>query len=118
MLVTTSRFTACCLLALPLLSLPARADSDGCYCASKGYVAYELRAAIRQVFDPNGEALTAPHVLRIVRLSEGIREQGEVGMEDFQVHELRCDTDSVTIAGYDKSWIEYVVDIREPDRPR
>ncbi len=39
-------------------------------------------------------------------------------MEDFQVHELRCGTDSVTIAGYDKSWIEYVVDIREPDRPR
>jgi hypothetical protein len=119
--MTDSRQVAVSLFALFALFLApssVHADSDGCYCTSKGYIAYELRAAIRQVLDPTGDALAAPHVLRIVRFSEGIQEQGEVAMEDFQVHELRCDTDSVTIAGYDRSWMKYVVDIREPDRPR
>jgi hypothetical protein len=117
--MTAIRLTATSLFVLLLLSLPAHADSDGCYCSSKGYIAYELRAAIRLVLDPNGPALTVPHVLRIVRLSEGIEEQGEVAMEDFQVQELRCDADSVTIAGYgDKAWMKYTADIREPDAPR
>ncbi|SRR6266566_2877555 len=113
-----TRLTASSLFALLLLSLSAYADSDGCYCTSKGYIAYELRAAIRQALDPSGDALGVPHVLRIVRVNQGIQTQGDVAIEDFQVHEIRCDTDTVTIAGYDKNWIKYVVDIRQPDPPR
>jgi hypothetical protein len=100
-----------------LLPLPSRADSDGFYCISKGYFAYNLRAAIRKVFDP-GTTLRAPHVLRVVRLNQGIWETGEVGMKDFQVHELRCEGDRLTIGGYDKGWLEYVVDISRPGQFR
>jgi hypothetical protein len=116
--MTEKRLITVGLFALLLLSLPARADSDGCYCASKGYIAYELRAAIRKVLDPNGDPLNAPHVLRIVRLNQGIREAGEVTLPDFQVHELRCDADSITIAGVDKVWLKYVVDISQPGQLR
>lgn len=116
MLPAKMRLTAVSLFTLLVLSVPAHADSDGCYCTSKGYIAYELRAAIRQTLDPNGETLKSPHVLRVVRMNEEISEEGEVGLQDFQVHELHCAADTVTIAGYDKTWMKYVVDISLPGR--
>lgn len=112
------RITLAGLFVMFLLSSPLHADSDGFYCTSKGYFAYDLRAAIRRILDPDGSSLSAPHVLRIVRLSQGIREAGEVGMKDFQVHELTCDSDRVTISGYDKGWLKYVVDISQPGQLR
>jgi hypothetical protein len=33
-------------IAAFVLSVPSRADSDGYFCASKGYLAYELREGI------------------------------------------------------------------------
>jgi hypothetical protein len=94
-------------LILLFLVLPAHADTDGSYCTTKGYIAYELRS-----FHTPG--LHAPHVLRVVRFDHGIHQAGEVAMQDFQVHELKCEADRVEIAGYDKGWLKYVIDISRP----
>jgi hypothetical protein len=88
----------------------AHADSDGFYCMGKGYIAYDLRSF-------KNPGLSAPHVLRVVWFGNGIRPGNQVGMQDFQVHELRCEADRVEIAGYNKNWLKYVIDIRQPDAP-
>jgi|SRR5579864_902581 len=84
------------------------ADSDGYYCTSAGYLAYELR-----------EGLTPGikgHVLRVVRYEagRGIYSAGEVILKDFQVHSINCSAGRVEISGWDRVFIAYVVEISPP----
>jgi hypothetical protein len=97
-----------------LLATATYADSDGCYCKSKGYIAFELRS-----FRMRG--LNAPHILRVFRFESGrgIYESGEVPMEDFQVHEMICNSDRIEIAGFGKGYVKYVIAIAgESNKPR
>jgi hypothetical protein len=100
-------------LSLSSFALPAHADSDGCFCVSRGYIAFELRS-----FHTQG--LEGEHVLRVVRFGpgRGIYAAGEVMMEDFQVHKMTCKRDRVEIAGWDKGYVRYTVDVATPDQPR
>lgn len=102
---------ALCAVALFWCVSAAYADMDGTYCTGNGFIVYELRS-----FKTPG--LSAPHVLRVVRFGHGIRQAGEVGMQDFQVHVFQCDTNRVEIAGYDKDWVKCVVDISQPNAPK
>jgi hypothetical protein len=100
-------FLAAMLVILSVVPL-AHADSDGCYCTGNGYLAYELR-----FFRTPGPE--APHVLRVIRFDDGMRQAGEVIMEDFQVHQMTCDADRIEIAGFGKNYIKYAIDIRQPE---
>jgi len=97
-----------------LLATTAYGDSDGCYCTSKGYIAFELRSFRTQ-------GLHTPHLLKVFRFESGrgIYEAGEAPMEDFQVHEMTCNSDRVEIMGFDKGYIRYVIAITgESNKPR
>lgn len=75
-------------------SVPSRADSDGYFCTSRGYLAYELREGIT----PG----VVGHVLKIVRFDpqRGIRSAGSVTLQDFQVHRMTCNDEGIEMAGY------------------
>ena len=64
--------------------------------------------------------LEGVHVSRIVRFGpdRGIYAAGEVMMQDFQVHEMTCKQDRVEIAGWDKGYLQNIVDVAAPDQPR
>ncbi len=106
------------ILALALFSLTAvfpmlsRADSDGYSCASKGYLAYELR-----------EGLTpgvVGHVLRVVRFEpeRGVYVAGEVSLPDFQVQGMTCSQDRVEILGWPKVFTKYIIETIGPQGVR
>ena len=75
-------------------SVSARADSDGYFCTSKGYLAYELREGIT----PG----VVGHLLRVVRLDSqnGIHNAGEVTLRDLQIHMMTCREQRIEIAGF------------------
>lgn len=75
-------------------SISAFADSDGYFCNSEGYVAYELREGITSG--------VVGHVLRVVRFDSqsGIRSAGEVIFGDLQVHMMICAEQRIEIAGF------------------
>ncbi len=109
-----ARLTVLLSFSLLLLATPSYADSDGCYCKSKGYIAFELRS-----FHTPG--LQAPHILKVFRFesSRGIYEAGEAPMEDFQVDEMICNSDRVEISGFGKEYMRYVIAIAgESNKPR
>jgi hypothetical protein len=70
------------------------ADSDGYFCASKTYLAYELRQGITPCVTGD--------VLKLVRLERerGIQMGGDVTLPDFQVHTLTSGEDSIEIGGH------------------
>lgn len=74
---------------LLLITLAARADSDGYYCVGGSYLAYELR--------DDGQ-----HALIILRGGPGqaIQER-TIALPDFQVHAMRCGNGTVDLAGWD-----------------
>jgi hypothetical protein len=82
------------LVMVLVFSVPSRADSDGYFCASKSYLAYELREGIT----PG----VVGHVLKVVRFDpqRGIRSAGGVTLQDFQVHMMTCGEERIEIAGY------------------
>lgn len=86
-------------------SVSSRADSDGHFCASRGYVAYELRNGIT----PG----VAGHVLRVVRFGakRGSYIAGEVTLQDFQVHSMTCNENQVEISGWGDIFRKCVIDI-------
>jgi hypothetical protein len=92
-----------------LLSCPAaaRADSDGYYCAGRGYVAYETRLG----------AAGPQHVLHVVRISRtgGIGQTQDIPLADFQTHGMRCDDGVIEL---DAFTVRYLVDVSVPERPR
>ncbi len=91
-----------------LLLLPrvARADSDGYYCAGRGYIAFETRFADTGV----------QHVLHVLRFSSagGIGRVRHIPLEDFQTHGMRCGEHMIELAAFST---RHVVDISDPDRP-
>src|SRR6266853_186069 len=85
----TCRTTVLTFLAVALaFCSPSRADNDGSFCTSKGYIAYELRNGIT----PG----VAGHVLKVVRFEpqRGTYVAGEVPLQDFQVHRMTCSHDA------------------------
>jgi hypothetical protein len=107
-----SHYMTCSLFLLSLLFVvPARADSDGCYCTVRGYIAFELRS-----FKTPG--LRAPHVLRLFRFEagRGIYEAGEVPMEDFQAHSMTCTSNRIEISGFGRVYTRYTIDIAGESR--
>ena len=96
------------LILLVFLTLPAHADGE--YCTQTGYIAYNLH--------PLNAKRPAQQVLRVVTLDHEIRQIGEVAIQDFAVHEFKCEADRIEIAGYDRDWLKYVVDISHPGKFR
>ena len=84
-------------LGLAFVASGAWADSDGYFCTSTGYVAYELR---------EWSAPEKRHVLKIVRLGHGesVFETHTVPLEDFQLHGLKCAPGSVQLVSWDKTF--------------
>jgi len=94
------------LLAVFLASpTQSRADSDGYFCTSKGYLAFETRKGIT----PGAVG----HVLRVVRFEpkRGIYVAGEVTLLDFQVYHLLCSEDRIEISGWRNVFTKYVIEI-------
>jgi hypothetical protein len=75
-------------------SVPSKADDDGNFCTSRGYLAYELREGIT--------AGVVGHELRVVRFDSqrGIRVASNASLKDFQVQKMTCREDRVEIAGF------------------
>ena len=86
-------------------SAPSHADSDGDFCTSKGYLAYELREGIT----PG----VVGHVLRVVRFEpkRGIYLATEVTLLDFEVYHLICSEDRIEISGWRNVFTKYVIEI-------
>ena len=107
---------ACGFLCVLCFSVSALADSDGYFCASNGYMAYELREGITSG--------VVGHVLRVVRFDSqnGIRNAGEVSLRDLQVHMMTCGEENIEIAGFgtvrhgDPPLTKCVIDIRSSQR--
>jgi len=78
-------------LLVAFLPAPARADSDGYYCAGPGYVAYEMRFSQ----GPGGHRL---YVARFSR-ADGIRPLVAVPLDDFQVQGMTCGAGEVVLVG-------------------
>jgi hypothetical protein len=79
-----------------VLVAPALADSDGYYCVSEGYLAYE---------QASWSSPEKKHVLRVIRLSDEEGKPRTVVLEDFQVHGMKCEPNEVEILGWDKHHI-------------
>jgi hypothetical protein len=90
--------------------VPSRADEDGSFCTSRGYLAYELRNGITPSI--------AAHVLKVVRFEpkRGIFTPGEVTLQDFQVHRMTCGPDRVEISGWGNIYKKYRIDIAAQDK--
>ena len=105
---------------LPVLmlfaALPAYANEDGAFCASEGYLAYELQGGITP--DVNG------HVIKVLRFEpqHGIYAAGQVTLEDFQVHEMNCDKNRIKVSGWGltfqpqmtPAFQQYIIEISDP----
>ncbi len=87
------------------------ADSDGYYCTTATYLAYELQFTSgpeRQ--PPNG------HTLFIVRLGHaGSTQPIAVRLPEFQIHGMRCTDTAVELAGWDKV---FIVDVGQDEQPK
>jgi len=95
-----------------VFSVPSRADSDGYFCASKGYLAYELREGIT----PG----VVGHALRVVRFGpkRGIYLASEVPLLDFEVYHFICSEDRIEISGWRNVFTKYVIEISGPGEVR
>ena len=71
----------------------ALADSDGYYCTTDRYIAYEFSFSKR---------LSSAHVLTVVFFddAEGRIEAIDVPLDVFQVHGMKCDDDAVELLSY------------------
>lgn len=91
------RFAVIAIAIGVLSSNAAFADSDGSYCAARGYLAFETRLA------------TAKHELHIVRFgAAGIAAAAPIALDDFQVHGMTCRANQIDVHGWDRI---YTVDI-------
>lgn len=103
---------ACVVLAPLFFAGQVRADSDGSYCTSRGYLAYELREGL----SPEVKG----HVVRVLRFAaeRGIYTAGELTLPDFQVHQMYCTEDRVEVWGWNKGFHKYIIDTKGPEAPR
>jgi hypothetical protein len=86
---------------LPVLFLAASrvlADSDGYFCTSEGYLAYELR---------EWNVPDKKHVLRIIRVGghQGIEDSSPLVLGDFQLHEMKCSPHEIVISSWDSTYV-------------
>lgn len=97
------RIATCLGLAVifSLLSV-AIADSDGYYCVGPDYLIYQL----------NEPGTTDPHKLYLIPFTNGFDSVSryELTLPDFQVHDMHCDENRVTIFGWDA-----IFDIKWPE---
>jgi hypothetical protein len=91
-------------LLLAALATPVVADSDGDYCTTSTYLAYETRL-------PG----SAPHQLHVVSLESPLSQKSKrsVDLPDFQVHGLLCSDFEILVLGWD-SLLTVTV---EPSKP-
>jgi hypothetical protein len=92
-------------VAALIFPITARADTDGDFCISRGYVAYSLR-----------QGLTAGIVgqkLRLVKVEpgRGIVRAGDATLLDFEVYHMICSENRIEISGWRKVFTKYVIDI-------
>ena len=92
--------------AVSLLSAgTAFADSDGYFCASRGYLAFEIRLSTEPI----------RHELHIIRFgSGGIAALAPIALEEFQVHGMTCQARTIEMHGWTHT---HSIDISEPKRP-
>jgi hypothetical protein len=83
---------------LLLLAGRVLADSDGHFCTSEGYLAYELRG---------WSVPEKKHVLKIIRVGghQGIGEPFTLALGDFQVHGMRCDPHEILISSWHSTYV-------------
>src|SRR5580765_3097454 len=91
------------------LASAAHADSDGYYCAGRGYLAVEFRSGIT----PN---VARPQVLKVASFDEalGPRWTGELVVDDLQPYALTCGARLITLEGFGtraQGLISYVVTV-------
>jgi hypothetical protein len=97
--------TCISVFAVSLLSAgSAFADSDGYFCTSRGYLAFETRLST----DP------IRHELHIVRFgSGGIAAVAPIALEEFQVHGMTCRAGTIEMHGWTQT---YSIDITDAKR--
>lgn len=71
---------------------PLLADSDGYFCATPTYVAYDVR-----------HWNVASHEIRVVSLVPPLSQSSvrTISLPDFQVHGMRCTEDAILVLGWD-----------------
>src|SRR5688572_18548823 len=79
-------------------AVPAAADSDGYYCATSAYLAYELRGFTS---GPDGQLSPGHRLILVTVGADGIREPAAIALPDFQVHGMRCGEARVELSGWD-----------------
>jgi hypothetical protein len=84
--------------ALVAAAAAAAADSDGYYCATPAYLAYELRGFTS---GPDGRLSPGHHLVLVAVDPEGVREPATIALPDFQVHGMRCGDKRVELSGWD-----------------
>lgn len=79
-------------LLLAALAMPALADSDGYFCTTSTYLAYET-----------GVPSSTPHQLHVVSLEPPLSERSRrfVDLPDFQVHGILCSGSDVLVLGWE-----------------
>jgi hypothetical protein len=91
---------------LPVIS--ARAEGDGYFCNTKGYLAMEHYS-----LDPNSVA--EHHSLSVVRFGpNGISPPADITINDFSVERMDCEPDHVEISGWSwksKLYDQYVIEV-------
>lgn len=96
------------LIALALVSLlasPAAADSDGCFCSTSSYLAYEV-----------GFSGSGSHELRVIALELPLGESSQRSTElpDFQTHGMLCGEAEVLLLGWEHLYTASVLPAEEP----
>jgi hypothetical protein len=108
---TGERMAMCRIVSLLLLVAIApvsavRADSDGYYCAGRGYLAYETRWS----------SGSTGHLLHVVTFSSarGFARLAPIRLDDFQVHGMTCGAGAVELEGWTTG---YTISIADPEHP-
>lgn len=94
---------------ISLAATPIVADSDGRFCSTSSYLAYEV-----------GLSGVSPHELRIVSLEPPLTEHSmhSIPLPDFQVHGLLCREAEVLLLGWDHLYTVSLVSAGEPSAVR
>lgn len=92
-------------ILVSLVATAVAADSDGHFCNTSSYLAYEV-----------GMPGVSPHELRIVSLEPPLSERSmrSIRLPDFQVHGLLCSEAAVLVLGWDRL---YTVSVLSADAP-
>jgi hypothetical protein len=100
------RISTVLLLLLLLSPTVAVADSDGYYCAGRGYVAYETRLSTP----------ASKHLLHVVQFSgrQGIVKGPPIVLEDFQVHGMKCRPTVIEVVGWTTRYSVDIADLSHP----